>query len=131
MRVMRSGRARISARRPEAMAECDRTGFWYPLSQMRRQLQWAGNKLVDTGLLVGPDQLDVPQDQNRSPILPADPTPRRNPRPSANVTQVPASVGQPLPTSPENQGFTIYTLGFTTGIFTLDLSLLDGADVLE
>lgn len=105
----RSGRARISLRRPEAMGECDRTGFWYPLSQMRRQFQWAGNKLIDTGLLVGPDQVDVPQDQFRSIILPPDPRPVPNPRPSQNTTGVPI-IGQPLPTSPGNQGFTQFVI---------------------
>jgi hypothetical protein len=68
------------------MGECDLTGFWYPLAQMRRKFEWAGNTLVDTGLLVGPDQLDKPQDQYRSIILPPDPRPVNNPRPSPNVT---------------------------------------------
>ena len=110
-RPMPSGRARISARRPRAMGECDRSGFWYPLDDMKKQMQWAGNSLIWTGLLVGPDQLDKPLDQLRAPILPPDPIPRFMPRPSPNTTPVPTSLGQPLPTSPENQGFTVYTLG--------------------
>jgi hypothetical protein len=108
--IAHSGRARISLRRPRAMAECDISGFWYGLDQMRRQFQWSGNQLVDTGLLVGPDQLDVPQDQYRAPILPPDPVPRFNPRPSPAVTPIPI-IGQPLPTSPGNLGFSQYTLG--------------------
>ena len=75
------------------------------------QYQWGGNALRNTGLIVGRDCLDVPQDQYRTPILPPDPFPIPNPRPSANVTPVPAALGQPLPTSPENQGFTVYTVG--------------------
>lgn len=110
-RIMRSGRARISLTRPRAMAESDRSGLWYSLDDLRPQMQWAGNKLIDTGLRVGPDELDVPQPQFRTPILPADPYPRYNPRPSPNTTPVPVTVGAPLPTSPENQGFTVYTLG--------------------
>lgn len=110
MRQAPSGRGRASFRRPEAMGECDRTGFWYPLSQMRRQMQWSGFGLVDTGLLVGPDQEDVPQEQYRTPILPIDPKPRINPRPSSNVTPIP-QIGQPLPTSPQNFGFSSYNLG--------------------
>lgn len=86
MRYARSGRARINTRHPQAMGECDISGFWYPLANMRRKFEWAGNSLVDTGLLVGPDQLDKPQDQYRSLILPPDPRPVQNPRPSPNVT---------------------------------------------
>lgn len=133
MRRMRSGRARISARRPRAMGESDRSGFWYSLDDMRKQFQWAGNTLQDQGLLVGPDELDVPQDQFRTLILPADPYPRINPRPSPNITPVTSVIGQPKPTSPENQGFTVFTLGFTVtngGLFILDQSLLDGSNVL-
>lgn len=92
------------------MGECDRCGLWHSLDAMSRQFQWAGNSLVDTGLLVGSDCLDVPQDQYRSLILPPDPVPRENPRPSANVTAWPI-IGQPLPTSPENLGFTQFVLG--------------------
>jgi hypothetical protein len=107
--------------------------MWYSLSDMRRQLRWSGNKLVDTGLLVGPDQLDKPQEQFRTIILPPDPRPRINPRPSPNITPVTSAIGQPKPTSPENGGFTVFTLGLTVtnaGFFTLDQSVLGGPDVL-
>lgn len=77
---------------------------------MIRQLQWAGNKLIDTGLLVGRDCLDRPQDQFRSIILPPDPIPILNARPSPNVTPFPI-IGQPLPTSPGNYGFTQLIVG--------------------
>lgn len=130
-RVMYSGRARISTRRPRAIGECDRCGRWHSLDDMRRQFQWAGNKLMDTGLLVGVDCLDVPQDQFRTPILPPDPVPRMNPRPSFNVT-APAPFGGPFPTSPDNQGFTRFVLGIFApqNLFVLDQSRLDGTDVL-
>jgi hypothetical protein len=134
---MRSGRARISLRRPRAMGECDVCGGWHTLDDMVPQYQWVGNELRNLGLLVGRDCLDKPQDQFRSLILPADPTPRINPRPSSNATQVPSSLISPegaLPTSPENQGFTVYILGLnlcgTAGTFTLDQSALDGPDVM-
>lgn len=106
----RSGRARISLRHPTAMAECDRCSFWYSLNALQKQFQWAGNSLADTGLLVCSDCLDVPQDQFRTPIFPSDPVPRVNPRPSSNVTPFPI-IGQPLPTSPGNLGFSQYVLG--------------------
>lgn len=109
MQIARSGRARISIRRPRAMGESDRSGFWYNHADMVRQYQWAGNKLVDTGLLVGPDEVDIPQDQLRSLILPPDPRPVINARPSPNVTGVPIT-GQPLPTTPGNYGFQQYII---------------------
>ncbi len=112
MRAMKSGRdVRINVRKPKALGECDRCGFWHLHANMRRQFQWAGNTLRDTGLLVGLDCLDVPQQQLRSIILPADPLPIINARPSPNITPATAVVGGPLPTSPDNQGFTVFTLG--------------------
>lgn len=130
-RTMHSGKARISIRRPRAMGECDVCGFWHSLDDMIRQFQWAGNRLMDTGLLVGRDCLDVPQAQFRAPILPADPMPRHNSRPSYNVTN-PAPIGGPLATSPENQGFTRFILGIfvPANVFILDQSRTDGTDVL-
>ena len=105
-----SGRARISIRHPAGLGESDRSGFWYNHRDLVRQFQWAGSELVDTGLLVGPDEVDIPNPQFRSIILPADPYPLINPRPSPNVTGIPI-VGQPLPTTPGNLGFTQYGLG--------------------
>lgn len=117
------------------MGVSDRSGNWYPLDQMRRQLQWAGNKLIDTGLLVGPDEYDTPQPQFRTPILPPDPFPRINPRPAFDVTPLSGPLGTTLPVSPLNQGFTVFTLGVTVGgaggaVFILDQSILGGPDVL-
>ncbi len=113
MRIAHSGRARISLRRPRAMGESDRSGLWYNHADLVRQFQWAGNTLIDTGLLVGPDEVDVPQDQFRSLILPPDPYPVINARPSPNVTPY-GAVGQPLPTTPGNYGFTQYIVGGAT-----------------
>lgn len=108
-----SGRARISLRRPQGLGESDRSGFWYNHASLVRQFQWSGNQLTDTGLLVGPDEVDIPNPQFRSIILPADPYPLVNSRPSQNVTGIPI-IGQPLPTSPGNRGFTQYVLGAST-----------------
>lgn len=131
MRPMRSGRATISMSRPRALGECDRCSEWRNLDYLFHQMQWTGNVLTDTGLLVCDDCLDVPQPQFKTPILPPDPYPRINPRPSPNTTPL-AYLGAPLPTSPDSQGFTVFILGITlgSGIFTLDSSVLDGPDVL-
>lgn len=105
-----TGRARISRRRPRAMGESDRSGFWYNHGDLVQQFMWSGNRLVPTGWLVGPDEVDVPNPQLRSIILPGDPRPILNARPSPNVTGVPI-IGQPLPTTPGNLGFSQYELG--------------------
>jgi hypothetical protein len=70
------------------MGECDQCSGWVNHADMLHQMQWAGNKLIDTGLLVCKSCLDKPQDQYRSIILPPDPRPIVNPRPSPNVTGI-------------------------------------------
>lgn len=84
--VAHSGRARISMRRPKAIGECDRCGFWHNLVDLVPQKQWAGYSLIDTGYLVGRDCLDRPQEQLRAFILPPDPRPLPNTRRSPNIT---------------------------------------------
>ena len=108
--IARSGRARISIRHPQALGECDRCGLWRNLVALKQQFQWGGYSLINTGLLVCSDCLDVPQEQLRTPILRPDPVPLVPSRPSFNVTPIP-SLGQPLPTSPMNQGFTPIMVG--------------------
>ena len=74
------GRAKVSARNPEAFAICDNCGFLYNHSELRWQLQWAGNKLVNLKQLVCRRCNDIPQTQLRAIVLPADPMPVLNPR---------------------------------------------------
>lgn len=105
------GRARTSARNPIAKGECDRCRRWYVLDALQRQFEWRGASLADTGFLVCRPCLDVPQEQYRVLILPGDPIPRVNPRPSPDVTGF-ATAGNPaVPTNPENLGFSQYVLG--------------------
>lgn len=65
---------------PRAWATDDRSGFVSNLGNLRWEVQWAGNQLVKTGFLVGPDYLDKPQEQLRTLVLPADPPPIMNAR---------------------------------------------------
>lgn len=74
------GRAKVSTRNPEAFAICDNCGFLYNHSELRWQLQWAGNKLVNLRQLVCRRCNDIPQTQLRAIVLPADPMPVLNPR---------------------------------------------------
>lgn len=74
------GRAKVSTRNPEAFAICDNCGFLYNHSELRWQFQWAGNKLVNLRQLVCRRCNDLPQNQLRAIVLPADPMPIQNPR---------------------------------------------------
>jgi hypothetical protein len=120
------GYARVDSTSPRAMAECDRCRAWYNLDDLTWQYQWSGAQLANTGLLVCRKQcLDVPFEQYRVLILPGDPIPRQNARPSPNTTP-PGTEGFPLPTPPQNQGFTGYALGVPQG----GLYTASNADVL-
>ena len=79
------GRANIDARRPQALAVCDRCGFLFNHVDLKWQYQWAGAKLQNIMRLVCQDCLDIPQEQLRSIIIPPDPVPVLNPRPEYYV----------------------------------------------
>lgn len=104
-----AGRARLDRNRPSAQAECDRCGVWYNLDVLSKQYQWQGVALSWIGYLVCNRCNDVPQEQMKTLILPVDPLPRINPRPSPDVTP-PFYFGSP-PTSPFNQGWSVFELG--------------------
>jgi len=76
-----SGRARTSARNPQAHAICDRCGFRFNHVRLQWQYDWAGSSLVNLRILVCDRCLDVPQEQLRAIVIPADPVPIMNPRP--------------------------------------------------
>ena len=100
------GRAKVSSRNPEAFAICDDCGFMFNHSELRWQLQWAGNKLVNLKQLVCRRCNDIPQTQLRAIVLPADPMPVMNPR----VQNYQAAVTDYRTTSGQN------TVDPTTGI---------------
>lgn len=110
------GYARVDPTSPRAMAECDRCRSWWNLDDLQWQYQWSGANLINIGLLVCRRCLDVPFEQYRVLILPGDPIPRRNARPSPNTTPA-ATDGFSPPTPPQNQGFTNYQLGPSNGVF--------------
>lgn len=76
----KAGRARVSAKNPQAQAVCDRCGIWYNLVNLNWQFDWRGTALQNLWLRVCRRCLDVPQAQLRSINLPADPTPVWQPR---------------------------------------------------
>lgn len=66
---------------PRAWGTCDRTGFIQNLGDMVWQYEWAGNALINKRLLVRRQSADKPQEQLRTPLIPADPRPVMNARP--------------------------------------------------
>ena len=76
----KSGRARTSSRNPQAHAICDRCAFRYNHVDLRWQYDWAGASLINKRILVCETCYDVPQNQLRAIVLPADPMPIINPR---------------------------------------------------
>ncbi|MEN6608606.1 MAG: hypothetical protein ABFD60_15275 [Bryobacteraceae bacterium] len=74
------GRARVSARSPQAAGVCDRCSFIYTHSTLRWQFDYAGAGLINKRILVCRTCEDLPQNQLRSIVVPADPVPIQNPR---------------------------------------------------
>ena len=82
----KAGRARTSARNPQAHAFCDRCGGRYNHVDLSWQMDWAGASIINKRILVCQTCMDLPQTQLRSIVLPADPVPIMNPRPGSNAT---------------------------------------------
>lgn len=77
----RAGRARTSARNPQAHAICDRCGTRLNHVDLSWQFDWAGAGLINKRILVCNNCTDTPQQQLRSIVLPADPPVVMNARP--------------------------------------------------
>lgn len=71
----KSGRARTSPSNPRAHAICQRCGFRYNRVNLKFQHDWRGSTLQDLRILVCNSCYDTPQEQLRTIVLPADPTP--------------------------------------------------------
>lgn len=73
-------RARTSPSSPRAWATSDRNGMISNHQDLRWQWDWAGQKLVNKKILVSADELDKPQRQLGTFIMPPDPVPIMNAR---------------------------------------------------
>lgn len=97
------GRASVSSRNPRAFGICDRCGFLYNHNRLQWQYDYGGAGLINLRILVCNDCNDVPQNQLRAIVLPADPVPIMNPRvqdyvaaETDNVTTSGATVYDPV-----------------------------------
>ena len=70
----------INTDHPQALGVCDESGFVFNHNQLVKQMEWRGNNLVWTGLMVGKPYLDKPSQQNRPPITKDDPKTVTTPR---------------------------------------------------
>lgn len=70
----------------EPWAVCDVSGFNFNRSDLRKQMIWAGNRLVWNGLLVGYPFYDIPNEQSRPPKMRINPEPVELPRPPMPFT---------------------------------------------
>lgn len=85
----------IDPKNPQALGECDESGFTFNHKDLIKQMEWRGGNLVWTGLMVGKPYLDVPNEQNRPPLVKDDPKVVKNPRPPVPYTD--PEVPQVLP----------------------------------
>lgn len=107
------GRASISAARPRALGICDRCGAMLNHDELRWTFQWVGTKLQNTRMLVCEECYDIPQEQLRTIILPADPVPIANARPENYV-----NADNPMSAVGADANFFRPTLGSRIGSLT-------------
>lgn len=81
---------KFNPRKPKAWAVCDYSGMYCMHHDLVKQMQYAGNGLIWTGLLVNKEFADIPNPQMLTPILMPDPIPIEMPRPD-NVIAAPGS----------------------------------------
>lgn len=58
---------------PHGVAICDASGFVVPRRELVKQMEWRGDRLVWTGLMVWSKFADVPNESLREKALPPDP----------------------------------------------------------
>ncbi len=78
-------RADVDNERERVWTTDDRDGFINNKNKMKWQFEWAGSQLINKKLLVSQSNLDEPQQQLRTLVLPADPVPKQFARPENYV----------------------------------------------
>ena len=81
------GRAEVNPDDPRAWGRCDRCFGLVNHDTLQWQMRFAGPQLVNTRKFVCPNCLDIPNMQEHTIVLPPDPVPIRNARPSDNSVE--------------------------------------------
>jgi hypothetical protein len=103
----------IDRANPEAAARCDRGGELRKHHELRREMFWAGGRLVWNGFLCCERHIDKPNPQERLVILPIDPVPVKNPRPELAMTSIPTVIDDGVPTPGAVQAGQVLTVDNT------------------
>lgn len=74
-------RAQVDPQHPRGWATSDKNGMVGNLNKMRWQYDWRGSHIINLRILVHEDELDVPQRQLGTLVIPPDPLPLVNVRP--------------------------------------------------
>ncbi len=106
--------AEVNSQNPESFFQCDRCSRWWNRSKAEWQFQWAGTALWNTGTLVCPKCIDIPQEQLRTIILPPDPPPVINSR-VPNFTYEETGPVQTTLTANVLQGATVLPVSSASG----------------
>lgn len=80
MKTYRGRYYQVDIRNPQAKGICDRSGFAFNHCDLVKQMEWRGESLEWTGLMVGRPFLDEPDEQLRTPEVGPDSIPVENPK---------------------------------------------------
>jgi hypothetical protein len=81
----RSRYGAVDPMNPEAAGRCQRGGEIRKRSELKKQMEWRGDRLAWTGFWVCAQHMDEPQPQNRAKRLRADPVPISEPLPNIDA----------------------------------------------
>ncbi len=79
MRRYKPKNVTLDSENPGSIGFCQRSTFLFDHKDLVKQMDWFGNNLLWTGEWVGKRYLDVPNEQNRPPLVKSDPKPVTNP----------------------------------------------------
>jgi hypothetical protein len=123
---MRRGRyGAVSRSNPEAAGVCDRGGEVRKLSALRREMIYAGNRLVWNGMLCCERHIDPPHPQDRLLVLKPDPVPVKNPRPLRRMLPKGGFITDGIATAEQTESYVTDDVGAPLSDDTADTVLID------
>lgn len=129
MQVRNHGKyTKMSMKDPRGIARCDYSGLMVRHADLKKQKQYRGTGLVDTGFLVAPQFADAPNPQELVPLIKLDPVPLKNPRPDSQIgaqTTIATSTGEITIDVTGNVDFILTEEQFNNGIINF-IGILTG-----